>query len=65
MEIGLNQKVRKLFKNDRLFISILSADGNFLDRIGKVSFVHIIFTEPTPTLKQASAAKIVAPIIFF
>ena len=48
-----------------LLISIFNTEGNFNDKIGKVSFVHIIFTEPTPTLKQASAAKMVAPIIFF
>ena len=40
-------------------------NGNFCDKIDIVSLVHIILTDPTPTLKQASAASIVAPIMFF
>ena len=38
---------------------------NLIDKILIVSFVQIILTDPTPTLKHASAARIVAPIIFF
>jgi hypothetical protein len=57
--------LRKLFRYEILLISILRADGNFIDKICIVSLVQIILTDPTPTLKQASAARIVAPIMFF
>ena len=66
------EQINEPFHKQKLFkaypieaLQILRADGNFIDKIWMVSLVQIILTEPTPTLKQASAARIVAPIIFF
>ena len=62
---GLNYSSKINFFNDlRLIITSFKHEGNFEEYIGKVFFEHIILTEPTPTLKAASALKIVAPVIF-
>ena len=45
--------------------NISISDENFFDSSGNVCFEQISLTEPVQTLKAASEANIIAPIILF